>query len=438
MTDKRFHLAIFTSFSNPAWTDTYAGADAVSDWASGQYYIDMVRDLERACFDYVIFEDSLMVSDIYGGTSELDLKHGLHAPKHDPVALTALLTGATKHIGLVPTMSTSFYPPFMLARMLSTLDSMSGGRVGWNIVTSSENRSAQNFGMDELLEHDQRYEMADEFIDLVSQLWESWQEGALVADRESGTYIDYTKVNPIHFTGKYFRSRGPLNTLRSPQGRPVFSQAGSSPRGREFAAKHAETIIAIAPGRDAMRDFAKDIHDRMALHGRDPSSAKILWVVAPQLGETDAVARFRAEEAHQNAMTDLVVQKTLGHMAALTERDFSTFDLDAPVPQLPTNGHRGMLTDWYRMSEGKALREAAADWTINCVPLVGSPDTVADEMGDVIADAGGDGYLIWRGGPVTRQYTGELTEGLAPALQRKGYMRSEYSYSTFRENLLEF
>jgi FMN-dependent oxidoreductase (nitrilotriacetate monooxygenase family) len=437
MSDKRFHLGIFTSFSPGAWLEEYAGEDAATGWADGQYFVDMAQSLERACFDFVIFEDSLMVSDIYGGSAVTDLKHALHAPKHDPVQLVALLAGATKRLGLIPTMSTSFYPPFMLARSISTLDHLSHGRVGWNIVTSSEDRAAQNFGFDKLLEHDKRYEMADEFVDLVSQLWESWEEGALVADRSTGIYVDASKVHPINFEGQFYRSRGPLNTLRSPQGKPVFCQAGGSPRGREFAAKNAEVIITIAPGIEAMKEYVDDVHARMAKYGRDPKSVKIMFIVGPVIGQTDAEAALKLAQQQDDALSDLRVEQTLAHMAALTEQDFSTFNMDAPIPPVPTNGHRGMLEDWYRMSEGKTLRQAAADWTVNCVPLVGSPDTIAEQMEDVIAQTGGDGFLLWPG-PPSRRYTMEITDGLVPALQRRGLVRSTYAHETFRENLLEF
>jgi alkanesulfonate monooxygenase SsuD/methylene tetrahydromethanopterin reductase-like flavin-dependent oxidoreductase (luciferase family) len=159
---------------------------------NGEFYIDMARSLERAGFDYMMFEDSSMVSDGYAGTSEVDLKYALYAPKGDPVPLIGMVAQATKHIGLVATMSTSFYPPFLLARTMSTLDHLTRGRVGWNIVTSSEDRAAQNYGMDKLFEHDLRYERADEFVDLVTQLWDSWEADALVMDAERGVYVDHT------------------------------------------------------------------------------------------------------------------------------------------------------------------------------------------------------------------------------------------------------
>src|SRR5882757_6759324 len=162
----------------------------------------------------MIIEDKLMVSDAYGQSMEADLKHGIN-PKHDPVPLAVLMAAATERMGIVATMSSSFYPPFLLARLSSTVDHISGGRFGWNIVTSGEDRSAQNFGLDQLYEHDERYEMAAEYVDVVKQLWDSWEPDAIVRDRETGRYADHTKVNTIDFEGKYYKSRGPLNTVRA-------------------------------------------------------------------------------------------------------------------------------------------------------------------------------------------------------------------------------
>jgi alkanesulfonate monooxygenase SsuD/methylene tetrahydromethanopterin reductase-like flavin-dependent oxidoreductase (luciferase family) len=197
-----FHLGWFTNFMPPkSWRTHWGGHDA-EEWATGKFYVDFAKSLERACFDYIMLEDSLMVPDIFGGTAEVELKHSLYAPKHDPVHLAPLLANATEHLGIVATMSTSFYPPFMLARTLATLSHLTNGRVGWNIVTSSEHRSAQNFGMDELWQHDNRYDRADEFVKIAELLWDSWGDDAVVMDRETWAYADYSKVRPIDFKGK--------------------------------------------------------------------------------------------------------------------------------------------------------------------------------------------------------------------------------------------
>ncbi|MFT4084266.1 MAG: NtaA/DmoA family FMN-dependent monooxygenase [Nocardioides sp.] len=433
---KKFHLGWFTNFAPPIWEDTFSG-DIGSTWADGQFYVDFARALERARFDYMMLEDSSMVSDAFEGTSRADLKHHLYAPKHDPLALAPLLAAATTRLGIVATASTSFYPPFQLARAMSTLDHLSRGRIGWNIVTSSEDRAAQNYGLDTLYEHDARYDRADEFVEVVEKLWSSWEPDALIMDRETGQYVDHNKVHRIDHKGQFYSVRGPLNTLPSPQGKPVFCQAGGSPRGRQFASEHADTMITQSRGRERMKAYRDDIRQRVEFAGRNPDSLKMLFIVSPVIAETDAEAQETAAAAAARRETN--VEKALAHMSALTEVDFSTFDLDAPLPEgIETNGHRTTLKEFIRLGENgtKTLREIAAGWNINAVDLIGSVENVADQMGEVMEHVGGDGFLI--SGPMTRNYINEICDGLIPALQRRGLTRTSYEHEYFRDNLLAF
>src|SRR6202034_1482590 len=202
MASKPLHLGWFMNFTPGEWDHPLAVGGAPWD---GLFYVDMAKALERACFDYIMIEDTLMVSEAYGGTAEITMKHALQVPKHDPSPLAAIIAAATRNLGVVATFSTLAYPPFMLARLCSTLDHIAGGRFGWNIVTSGEDAAAQNFGMDKLPPREQRYAMADEYVDLVCQLFDSWDADAVVMDRETGTYADYRKVRPINFEGKFFK-----------------------------------------------------------------------------------------------------------------------------------------------------------------------------------------------------------------------------------------
>ncbi|MCW2561468.1 MAG: FMN-dependent oxidoreductase, nitrilotriacetate monooxygenase family, partial [Mycobacterium sp.] len=258
---KKFHLGWFMNFTPPVW-DTDDASPDVYQWPNGRFYVDMARSMERACFDLIMIEDTVMVADAYGGTMEGALKHSAFAPKHDPLPLAVLIAASTSRMGIVATLSTSFYPPYLLARVCSTIDSITEGRFGWNIVSSAEDRAAQNFGLDGLPEHDERYNVAEEYFDVVNQLWDSWEADAVVMDRDSHTYADYRKVHSIDFDGKYFKSRGPLNTVPSPQHRPTFLQAGASPRGRQFAAGAADTIIAVGTGIEGMKEYRDDIRAR--------------------------------------------------------------------------------------------------------------------------------------------------------------------------------
>jgi FMN-dependent oxidoreductase (nitrilotriacetate monooxygenase family) len=430
---KPFHLAWFMNFITDDWLGPWG--DGGRDW-SGDFYVEMAKNLERACFDYVILEDKLMVSNAYGGTMEADLKHGVN-PKHDPVPLAVLMAQATSRLGLVATMSTSFYPPYLLARLCSTVDHLSGGRFGWNIVTSAEDRSAQNFGMDRLYEHDERYEMASEFVDLVGKLWASWEPDAVVRDRATGTYADHTKVHTIDFVGKYYSSRGPLNTVRSPQGQPVLCQAGASPRGRAFAARHADTIIASVNNVVEMRAYRDDIRARLKACGREPDDCKVLFLVAPIVADTES----EAWDKRRRWLSDpLFIEYVLAEISSITEVDFAQFDLDQPLPEVTTNGERGFLESFARRAAGRTLRETVADGGMNGgLDLIGTPDQVAETMGSLMDEVGGDGFLITS--PVmrlNRRYVNEITDGLVPALQRRGLARTGYASEHLRDNLLAF
>jgi len=430
--DKRFHLGWFCNFVADEWNGSF-GSDG-EPW-TGDFYIDMARQLERACFDYIILEDKLMVSTAYGGTMEMDLKHGI-APKHDPAPLATLLSYTTERLGIVATLSTSFYPPWMMARMCATIDHIARGRFGWNLVTSAEDRAAQNFGMDKLYEHDLRYDMAQEYTDLVMKLWDSWDPDAVVKDREASVYADFNKVRTIDFEGEFYRSRGPLNTVRPPQGHPVICQAGASPKGRHFASKYADTIIAAASGIEDMKAYRDDIRERMIGHGRKPDDCKVLFLISPILGETEQEAR---DKKQRWLNSDDFVEYALAEISSITEVDFSQFDLDEPLPTVGTNGERGSLENFVKKGEGKTLREMAAGGLAEAIELVGTPDSVAAQMGEAMEEVGGDGFLITS--PVmrlNRRYILEITDGLVPALQRRGLTRTDYTYDQFRDNLLEF
>ncbi|MCL8026228.1 NtaA/DmoA family FMN-dependent monooxygenase [Nocardioides bruguierae] len=429
-----FHLGCFVSFRPPVWNNPlFDNADAES-WPEGDIYLHLAKQYDKAGFDYLMFEDSSMVSDIHGGTMEADLKHSLYAPKHDPVLLAPLLADATKGLGIITTVSTSFTPPFMLARSMSTLSHLSSGRIGWNMVTSSEDRAAQNYGMDALPDHDERYQRADEYVDVVKGLWGTWDPDAVVLDKETGTFVDHEKVRTLDHEGEYFKVRGPLNALPPFGGQPVLCQAGASPRGRDFAARNADTIIASAQGQEAMKALRDDMRERAEKFGRDPDSLKVMFVVTPMLGADDAeVARLKQLAERPD---DVRVESTLGHLSCLTENDFSTFDLDAVVPEVTTNGHRSTLENFLVRGQGKTLREIASTWGLDCVPLEGTPDAVAERMGEVMDFVGGDGFLIT--GQVSRAHIDRIADGLVPALQARGLTRTEYTGTTMRENLMAF
>jgi len=435
MARSRMHLAWFTNFTVDEWNMPFASGGA--PW-TGEFYVDMAKSMERACFDYIMLEDTLMLSEAYGGSTAAYLKTATMAPKHDPAPLATLIGAATTRLGVVATLSTLGYPPFLLARLCATIDHIARGRFGWNIVTSGENAAAQNFGLDELPPREVRYDMADEYLDLVCRLFDSWDEDAVVLDRERNTYADAAKVRPIHFEGKFFKCRGPLNTVRSPQGRPTFVQAGGSPRGREFAARHADSIIAVANGIEGMKWYRDDVRHRAAKAGRNPDDIKVLFLIAPILGETEAAAHDKAE---RELGSDAHVERALALFSSITDIDFAQYDLDKPLPgKLTTNGEQGSLDKFQQFGSGKTLRQLVREGgNSTSIELVGTPDQVAERMGDIMETVGGDGFLIKAPfHKVSRQYIVEVCDGLVPALQRRGLARTEYTKATLRETLKEF
>jgi FMN-dependent oxidoreductase (nitrilotriacetate monooxygenase family) len=435
---KPFHLAWFLQGSSAqAWGEPWTGHIGAS-WMVPELFLNLARTLERACFDYVLIEDSSYVGESYGGRG-IYLEKAIAVPRQDPSVVAALMTQITSRIGIVPTFGTYAYHPYLLARLMATLDQVSSGRIGWNAVTGSSDFAAMNFGLPGMPEHDSRYEMADEYMAAVKGLWDSWEPGAIVDDRANGVFIDPKKVHSIDFEGKWFKTRGPLNSGPAPQGRPVIAQAGGSPRGREFAAHHADTIVAHPKGIGAMKAYRDDVRRRMVACGRDPNSCKVLFMIAPILGETEEDAQINKQRRAARAAE--TVAERLAHFGKVTNIDFSGFDLDKPICdiELTTNGHQLNLEQFKRIAGTRTLRETMADYnaTSLSVELVGTPDSVAARMGEVMEEVGGDGYLFSLNN-VSRRTLAEIEDGLVPALQARGLMRKAYTHQHLRDTLLEF
>ena len=435
-----FHLGWFLGDSTGIhqWTGTWASSNG-ADWTKPDIYVDLATSLERGGFDLMFIEDTAMIEDTYGGTMEATLKYGMMAPKNDPMPYIPLLAQATRHLGLVGTVSTIQYPPYLAARQAVTLDHLTGGRSGINVVTSVTHRVAQNFGYDQHLAHAERYAMADEWMQVVSALWESWDPDAVLLDYDEPRYADYTKVHPINFEGKYFKCRGPLNTIPGPQRRPVVAQAGNSEPGRELAAKHADVILALCKNPDEMKALRQDFDQRLVRHGRKPQDMKILFMTIPVVAETDADARelVRREAAARTSNEAIAARLWYLSYTSGGTIDYSKYDLDGPVPQEIGVGETTTSKAWLENSAGMTLRELAAGPFNYGMDFVGSFDTVAEQMGEAMEVAGpNSGFLVYK--PVTRKDIIDITDGLCPALRKRGLIRSSYEHKTFRENLLAF
>jgi FMN-dependent oxidoreductase (nitrilotriacetate monooxygenase family) len=432
-----FHLAWFLQGSSiQAWGEPWTG-NISEEWMSADMFLDLARSIERACFDYLLIEDSIYIGQNWQNSRDMFLKNGMSVPRQEPSVVASLMMAATSRLGIVPTLSTFAYHPYLTARIVGTLDQISGGRAGWNMVTGSSDFSAQNFGLDRLPEHDTRYEMAAEYVDVVTRLWDSWEPGAIVADRQTGVLIDPAKVHTIDYHGEYYASRGPLNSGPCPQGRPVIAQAGGSAKGRATAAKYADTIVAHPKGVQAMKDYRDDVRAQMRAIGRDPDTCKVLFMATPVLANTDEEAQARA--AKRGIATTEEINRRLAQMGWTTNIDFSGYDLDAPVGELTTNGHQSSLANFLHKAGGRTLREAILAYTSHggSVDLVGSPETVAAQMDEAMQEAGGDGFLLVLPN-VSRKTVVEITDGLVPALQQRGLVRRNYTHKHLRDNLLEF
>jgi FMN-dependent oxidoreductase (nitrilotriacetate monooxygenase family) len=419
------------------WTGTN-----VDDWMKPDLYLDLARSLERAGFDYILIEDTAMVEDSYLGSAETSLRRGFMAPKNDPMPLVPLMTAATQHIGIIPTFSTIQYPPYLAARLATSLDHLSSGRVGMNVVTSVTDRVAQNFGYERHLDHDERYRRAMEWVDVVQQLQTSWKPGAVLADADRGVYADHTLVQPIDHEGEYFRCRGPLNTIPGPQGTVPICSAGGSEMGRQLAARYDDTMIALAKTPESAKVYRDDLRARAAATGRDPDSIKILFIVTPTIEASDAEARAAADTAAAAMRSDAAVEYNLWNMSYTSggRIDFGEIDPDTRVEDIDLSRQNGEYTSIEKLFEGqerKTLREVVAtSFQINDLGLVGSPETVAAKMEELVDHIGGDGFLFYL--PTTRLNMAKVADGLAPALRKRGLIRSAYTGSTLRENLMEF
>ncbi len=398
------------------------------------YYAEIGRVLERGKFDMVFFADRLAIADRFGNDKTAGLKHGdQDSTRMDPVPILGALAAVTRRLGLGATRSTTYDLPYHIAREFRTLDHLSAGRAAWNVVTSMNDGEAKNFGIESHLDHDQRYDRADEFLEVVFKLWDSWEPDALILDRAAGRYADPAKVHYVDHAGTYFNVRGPLNIPAGPQGRPVIIQAGSSDRGRSFAAKWAEVIFNISPTVDNMKRFTAGIRDDVATAGRKLEDCRVLVAVMPFVGASLAEAEEK-RDAH-NALVDPLVG--LSTLSAHANVDLSTLDRDAPVESLRSSGTQGNIAMVSRIAKerGMTLNDVGARYgqSVMVPQLCGTPKQVAEEMAEIFLGGGGDGFVV---SPAFLPTSfADFVDGVIPELQRLGLYRDDYRHATLRGNL---
>jgi long-chain alkane monooxygenase len=404
---------------------------ATYPWNRPELYQHIARVCERGRFDMLFFADLNYISDTYRSSLEPALRYAVQAPEHDPIPLLSYMGAVTKHIGLAATFSTSHSHPFYAARLWATIDHLTGGRAGWNVVTSLNRNLDANFGADRP-DAGIRYERAHEYMEVCRRLWSSWEPDAVVMDRERAIFADARKVHRIEHEGRFFKSRGPLNVVRSPQNGPAILQAGTSGEGRDFAARYADAIFAIQPrAQDAAAYFA-DIKGRMVELGRDPEHCKILFGLQPILAATEAQARALQEE--HNALVP--AEGGMALLAAHLDFDLSGLPTEALMVER-TEPELQRLKTRYRKGDGTpmTLREVGQrhGQSVGLPQFVGRASSVADQMEAFIDAVGGDGFVlspIYCPGAIE-----QFVDEVVPQLQRRGRLRTEYAGATLREVL---
>ena len=428
------HIILSAFFFNPqgdhrmSWRHPRAPGREILDF---DYYRDLVQAAERAKIDTIFVADHVSIWD----SVKSGVAHYANA-RLEPLTLLAALAGVTRHIGLITTASSSYSEPYNVARFFASLDHISKGRASWNVVTSAMEEEARNFGRDGNIDHALRYERAAEYLDIVKALWDSWEDEALLIDKESGYFADPAKVHAINHKGPHFRVRGPLNVSRPPQGHPLIVQAGSSEDGKNFATAHADAHFAIFSTKEDGVGYRKDINERLARHGRHPESFKILPGILPIVAGSKDEALDR-QEYLQTLLPDQVGIDLLSSWSGL---DLSAYPPDGPVPPLPdestfNGGHTSLnrVRQWAK--QNLTLREVARRLSNSgSVPTVaGTPVEIADQLEDWFVAGAADGFNLMF--PLLPEDWHAFAEKVVPELQRRGLFRTEYEPGTLRDRL---
>ncbi len=422
---RQMHLGVFvlgTGNHSAGWR--YEGAATSNNDLSVPQ--EIARIAERGKFDLLFISDGLVMDPG---------DHPSFLCRFEPTTLISVLSASTRHIGLGATVSTSFGEPYHVARTFASIDHISAGRAAWNVVTSSQPRAALNFSRERHMEHELRYDVANEFVDVVRGLWDCWDDDAIVADRASGRYIDPAKVRPLDHKGRFFQVKGPVNIARCPQGHPVIIQAGGSPSGLDLAARSADIVFSVVQELASAKAAYADLKGRLAKYGRDPDQLAVLPGVMPIIGQTDAEAKDKLALLQSwltptNALT--LVSGRIGY-------DVAGYPLDAPVPAPPPgeNGSQTFHKVLYEAArrQNMTLRDlynltaaARGHWVV-----CGTPARIADTLEEWFVEGAADGFNILP--PYFPGAFADFVDLVVPELQRRGLFRRAYRGMTLRDHL---
>jgi FMN-dependent oxidoreductase (nitrilotriacetate monooxygenase family) len=398
------------------------------------HWTELARLLEKGRFDAIFLADVLGAYDVYAGSADAALRGAVQAPLNDPLALVPLMAQATTHLGFGVTCALTYEHPYTFARRISTLDHLTRGRIGWNIVTGYLDSAARNLGLTQQLGHDARYDLADEYLDVVYKLWEkSWEDGAVVNDKARGVYADPAKVHPIRHDGQYYQVPGFHLCEPSPQRTPLLYQAGASPRGTAFAARHAECTFVSGPSKKVVAKYVGEIRAAVAHAGRDPRRLLVYAQALIVTAATETQARAKYDE--YAALID--IESALALLSGWTGVDFSRFALDATIDYIDSDAGRSALASFSAADPDRkwTVREAAQFIGLGGrgPVLVGDPAQVADQLESWMDDTGVDGFNL--AFAVAHGSMADVVEFIVPELQRRGRYRTAYEDGTLREKL---
>lgn len=400
--------------------------DAIADASINvDYVLDLARKAEQAKIDFLFVADGLYITP-------QSIPHFLN--RFEPITLLSALSLVTKNIGLVATLSTSYSEPFTVARQFASLDHLSGGRVGWNVVTSPLEGSAKNFSRATHPEHDERYRVASEYLQVTKGLWDSWEEDAFVRDKHSGEFFAADKLHTLNHKGKYFSVQGPLNVGRSPQGRPIVFQAGASEAGKAFAAEAADAIYTRQETVAEAREFREDVRRRLVARGRDADAIRVFQGISVIIGDTEE----EAERRYQQTAELVTIDKALEYLGRYFEHhDFTQYALDEPFPEIGELGANSFRSTTDKIKQnakarGLTLRQAALEEATPRPSFLGSAEQVADGLATWFLAGATDGFIVRGGTPTAFD---DFVAQVIPLLQARGIYRREYEGETLRENL---
>ena len=425
MSKRQLRLGFILHGVGPGWDDWRHPDAQVDASTSFAFYKRQAQVAERGKLDYLFVADSVSIN-------ARSSPHYLN--RFEPLTILSAVAAVTEHIGLVGTATVSYTEPYNLARQFASLDHISGGRAGWNVVTSWLEGSAANFGKSEHLAHDTRYRLAEEYLDVVKGLWDSWEDDALVRDKATGQFLDPDKLHELNHKGEFLSVKGPLNISRSPQGQPVIFQAGSSEDGRAFAARHAEAIFTHQDDLTEAQAFYADIKSRARGYGRDPDSVAIVPGARPIIGSTEAEAEAKWRELSELGSLENAL-RALGR--SFNDHNFSVYDPEGPFPrEVAAEGFKSNQSASLRIlalaDEGLTLGEIARRVGTPRSNWVGTPEQIADRFEHWLEARGVDGFNLFESLPGQLEL---FVDHVVPLLQDKGIFRREYPGTTFRETL---